>query len=128
MGQPNTLFILAKMGVKHTDKSGVSESHMWLLDDQEEAMEYVSLHKSKAHRAYVGGRIIEVRLASDSEIKEHQYLMLKNGKGRMQITDRRKVVVFCRKAKKAPWPNHAKTNPRAYKCVGYVDWNDAGDS
>ncbi|TKJ35942.1 MAG: hypothetical protein CEE38_13095 [Planctomycetes bacterium B3_Pla] len=129
MTQPNTLFILAKMGLKDTDKSGVSESHMWLLDDHEESMEYVSLHMSKADCAYIGGRIIEVRLATNSEIKEHQDLMVKNGKGPMCITDGRKVVVFRRNPRrKTPWPKHAKTNPRAYKCIGYVAWNNAGDS
>ncbi len=129
MSRSNTLFILAKMGLKVADKSGVFESHMWLLDDHEESMEYVSLHKSKADRAYKGGRIIEVRLATDSEIREHQDLMSKNGKGPMQVTDRRKVVVFRLEPKwKALWPNHAKTNPRAYKGIGRVAWNNAGDS
>ena len=123
MSQPNTLFIIAKMGVKVIDKSGVFESHMWLLDDHEESMKYVSLHKCKADRAYMGGRIIKVRLATDSEIKEHQDLMAKNDKGPMKRTDGRKVVVFRRKPEwKAPWPNHAKTNRRTYKCIGYVAW------
>jgi len=123
MSQPNTLFIIAKMGVKDIDKSGIFESHMWLLDDHEESMKYVSLHKCKADRAYMGGRIIKVRLATDSEIKEHQDLMVKNGKERMRVTDGRKVVVFRLEPKwKAPWPIPAKTNRRTYKCIGYVAW------
>ena len=128
MSQPNTLFILAKMGLKDTDKSGIFESHMWRLDGHEESMEYVSLHKSKADRAYIGGRIIEVRLAIDSEIKEHQDLMVKNGKGPMKVTDGRKVVVFRLEPKwNAPWPNPATPNRMMYKCIGYIAWNNAGD-
>jgi hypothetical protein len=125
MSQPNTLFIIAKMGVKDKkiDKSGVFESHMWLLNDHEESMKYLSLHKRKADRAYRGGQIIKVRLATDSEIKEHQDLMVRNGKRPMQITDGRKVVEFRLEPKwKAPWPNVAKTNRRMYKCIGYVAW------
>ena len=128
MSELNTLFIIATMGVKPIDKSGVFESHMWLLVDREESMEYVSLHKSKADRAYIGGRIIKVRLATDSEIKEHQDLMVKNGKGPMKVTNGRKVVVFRLEPKwNAPWPNLATPNRMMYKCIGYIAWNYAGD-
>ena len=120
MSEPNTLFILAKWGLK-TDKSGIFESHMWLLNKQEESMEFVSLHKSKAKRASKGGRIIEVRLATDAEIEDHQSLMIKNNKRLMQVVNERKIVVFHYDPKwNALWPKQAKTNPMAYKGIGFV--------
>jgi hypothetical protein len=128
MSQPNTLFIIANMGVKEIDKSGVFESHMWLLKDNE-SIKYVSLHKRKADRAYMGGRIIKVRLATDSEIKDHQDLMVGNGRRPMKHTSDRKVVVFRHKPKwNTPWPNHANAYRRMYQCIGYVAWNNEGDS
>ena len=55
MNQPNTLFLLARYGLKMVDSSGVLESHMWLIDEHESSMKYISLHKSKADRAIKGG-------------------------------------------------------------------------
>ena len=126
MSQPNTLFILANWGLK-VDKSGIFESHMWLLDEQEENMKFVSLHHSKAKRAYKGGRIIEIRLASDIEIEEHQALMVKHNRDPMQNPDKRKIVVFHFDPEwNALWPEYAKTNPMTYKGTGFVDWNHNG--
>ena len=123
MNQPNTLFILENWGLK-THKSGIFESHMWLLSEHEESMKYISLHKSKAKRSFKGGEIIEIRLATDSEIKNHQELMIKNNKGLMQVVDERKIVMFRFNPDwNCLWPNHAKTNPMAYKGTGVVDWN-----
>ncbi len=124
MNQPNTLFILANWGLK-TNKNGIFESHMWLLNEHEESMKYVSLHKSKAKRSYKGGEIIEICLATDSEIQCHQDLMIKNKKGLMKVVEERKIVVFrfdpsCNFL----WPNEAKTNPMAYKGIGFVKWNN----
>ena len=48
MKENNTLFILAKWGLKSIRHSGIFESHMWILTDEETSMKYVSLHKSKA--------------------------------------------------------------------------------
>ena len=122
MNQPNTLFILANWGLK-TDKSGIFESHMWLLNEQEESMKFVSLHKSKGKRSYKGGKIIEIRSASENEIKEHQTLMVKNEKSQMKITENRKVVVFRFEPDwNTIWPEYARTNPMAYKGLGFVDW------
>jgi hypothetical protein len=128
MSQPNALFIIAKMGVKEIDKSGVFESHMWLLNDNEESMKYVSLHNRKTDRAYMGGRIIKVRLATDSEITDHQDLMVGNGRRPMGRTPDRKVVVFHHEPKwNTPWPNHANAYRRMYKCIGYVAWDYEGN-
>ena len=63
MTEPNTLFILAKWGLKVVD--GVYETHMWILTEQEASMKYVSLHKSKADRAGKGGEIVKIRLATE---------------------------------------------------------------
>ena len=129
MSEPNTLFIIAKMGVKPIDKSGVFESHMWLLNACEGSMKYVSLHRSKNDPAYIGGKITRVRLATNGDIEEHQDCMVENGRERMNRTDGRKVVVFSREPKwKASWPDLPEPNRRMYKRAGYVAWNNAGDS
>ena len=128
MCEPNTLFLIASFGVKEIDKSGVFESHMWLLNDHEESMKYVSLHMSRAEDAYMGGKIIDVRLADNSEIEEHQDLMEENGKRRMRDTNGRNVVVFRHYPKwKALWTNPIETMWE-YKRTGYVDWNNVDDS
>jgi hypothetical protein len=122
MSENNTLFIMTKYGLKVVDKSGIFESHMWLLNDMESSMKYVSLHKSKSDRAYRGGEILEIREATEEEISAHQELVAKHGREAMAIEDGRKVVVFkWDKAWKAIWPAKAKTNPMAYKGTGYVE-------
>jgi hypothetical protein len=118
----NTLFIIAKMGVKPISKTGRFESHMWLLTDEEASMEQISLHREKSERAYRGGTITEVRDASLQEIAEHQTLMIAQGKEVMKTTVGRKVVVFqMDKAWKAIWPIGARNNPMAHKGTGYVE-------
>ena len=119
METANTLFILAKWGLKVVN--GVFESHMWLLDDHETSMKYISLHKSKANRATKGGEIINIRCATATEIAAHQSLLVKNGIGLMKHEDNRKIIEFKLDPKwKALWPLHAKTNPMAYKGLGYL--------
>ena len=121
MGNPNTLFILAKWGLKRGDKKGELESHMWLLDKDQESMKYVSLHKTKADRATKGGKIIEIRTASDEEVRAHQDLMIKNGKDLMQDVEDRKIIVFRVDTKwNVIWPLDRRSNPNTYQSIGYV--------
>jgi len=121
MTEPNTLFILAKWGLKQVEY-GVFETHMWILTDQEASMEYVSLHKSKANRASNGGEIVDVRLATEDEVQAHQALLAKKRERPMKIVDGRKIVRFKLYSKWNPhWPADAKKNPMAYKASGYID-------
>jgi len=121
MTKPNTLFILAKWGLKEVSY-GVFETHMWILTDQEASMECVSLHKSKADRASKGGEIINTRLATVDEVQAHQALLTKEGNRPMKSVDGRKIVRFKLYPKWNPhWPADAKTNPMAYKALGYID-------
>jgi len=122
MTEPNTLFILAKWGLKEVSY-GVFETHMWILTDQEASMEYVSLHnKSKAERAYKGGEIVNIRLATEDEFQAHQALLTKEGNPAMKSVDGRKIVRFKLFPKWNPhWPADAKTNPMRYKALGYID-------
>jgi hypothetical protein len=118
----NTLFILAKWGLKRIDKAGIFESHMWLLDGYELSMRYVSLHKSKAERASKGGEIIQIRDATQIEIEEHQQLLRNNGLEEMQVLEGRKIIVFQLDQNwKTLWPKEAKRNPMAYKGLGFVE-------
>ncbi len=122
MSQSNTLFILANWGLK-VNKDNKLESHMWLLNNQEVAMDFVSFHKSKSERAYKGGRIIDIRSATPKEIAEHQALMIKNNKGVMKDIENRKIIVFYPESKwNVLWPEDAKTSQMAYKGTGFIKW------
>ena len=121
MTKPNTLFILAKWGLKKV-VDNIFETHMWILTDQDESMDYVSLHKSKANRASKGGKIVDIRLATKDEVQAHQDLLTKKGNRPMKVVDGRKIVKFELNPKWDPnWPLDAKTNPMAYKGLGYID-------
>ena len=129
VSENNTLFILTKYGLKVGAEPGLFESHMWLLTESEASMQYVSLHKSKSDRAYRGGEIIDIRDATDDEIVTHQELVAKHGRDSMAIEEGRKVVVFkWDKAWDVMWPAHAKTNPMAYKGLGFVEWSRADNN
>ncbi len=120
MTEPNTLFILAKWGLKVVDD--LFESHMWVLTDQEASMKYVSLHKSKSDRASKGGEIVNVRLATEDEIEAHQALLKKHGGVPMKSVVGRRIVEFRPFRMWNPhWPNAAKTSPMAYKGLGYIE-------
>ena len=121
MTEPNTLFILAKWGLKQVEY-GVFESHMWNLTDQEASMEFVSLHQTKEDRASNGGEFINFRLATVNEVQAHQALQTEKGKGPMKLVDGRKIVKFKLNPKWNPhWPADAKSNRMAYKALGYID-------
>lgn len=48
--------------------NGYLESCLWPLDSDEQAADYVALHKQKSQRSWKGGRIVRIREASDEEI------------------------------------------------------------
>jgi len=119
MTEPNTLFILAKWGLKVVDN--LFETHMWVLTDEEASMKYVSLHKSKSDRASKGGEIVNIRLATEDEIEAHQALLKKAGSVPMKSVVGRKIVEFRPLRQWNPiWPNNAKRSPMAYKGLGYI--------
>ena len=120
MTEPNTLFILAKWGLKVVDN--LFETHMWVLTDEEASMKYVSLHKSKSDRAGKGGEIVNIRLATEDEIEAHQALLKKGGNPPMKSVDGRKIVEFKPFRNWNPhWPSAAKRSPMAHKGLGYID-------
>lgn len=120
MTEPNTLFILAKYGLKVV--GDVFETHMWILTEQEASMKYVSLHKSKSDRAGKGGEIVNIRLATEDEIEAHQALLKKAGSVPMKTVVGRKIVEFKPFRRWNPiWPNDARTSPMAYKGLGYIE-------
>ena len=94
---------------------------MWILTPEEEAMEYVSLHKSKSERAYKGGKIISIREATEEEIGEHQQLLEKIDEESMKRTGNRKIITFqIEKDWRVLWPKTAKKNPMSYKALGHL--------
>jgi len=51
---------------------GNLESLLWTLDRDEQAAEYVALHKQKSQRSWKGGRIIGMREATQDELTAAQ--------------------------------------------------------
>ena len=120
--QPNTLFLISKHGLFPATERGCLESWMWNLEPEEELMRFVSLHKSKSVRAYRGGEIVSVRLATEEEVVKHQELLDTLGKAQMQDVTDRKIIVF----RVLPewnklWPKKARTRQMAYKVLGHVE-------
>ena len=76
------------------NKAGNLESHMCLLNDQEETIDVVSLHKFKSERVYKAGRIVNIHSATLKEIEKHQALILKNNRGLMKDIEKRKIIVL----------------------------------
>lgn len=123
MDDPNTLFLLSKVGLKLVDKTGICESRMWLLDEEEESMQYLSLHKSKSDRAYKGGKILSIREATDEEVDEYQDLVEKD---RVPRPKNRKIITFqIEKNWHALWPRKVNRKPMAYKGMGFIDKSDS---
>ena len=120
--KPHTLFILTNWGLHRVDPSGIFESHMWLLDENDREMEYVSLHRSKSERAYRGGKILEIRDATDLEIEFHQNMMRENGRDDMSIVGGRKIVIFqMERGWNVLWPKSAVKSQMDYKGAGYIN-------
>ncbi len=122
MEEPNTLFLIARFGLKVVDTSGLFESWMWILDPSDLKMKKVSLHKTKSDRAYKGGQIVDIRYAKPEEFQIHQSDMKKRDQGQMNPEPpRRRIIVFqLDKSWKELWPQSMKTNPMAFKALGYV--------
>jgi hypothetical protein len=121
MSEPNTLFLLAKHGLKSGSELGLLESWMWNLTEEEQSMKFVSLHRSKSDRANKGGQFVSIREATNTEIREHQDLLRSLDKDLMQVTDTRMIIVFRvdRKWNKI-WAS-SDSHQMAYKGLGYVD-------
>lgn len=122
MDKDNTLFLIARFGLKMTTEKGILESWMWILDPPDSSMKYVSFHKTKSDRAYKGGELIGTRDPSEAEYEEHQELMRKLDEGQMESRVGRKILIFrLIPTWKELWPQAAKSNPMAYKALGYVE-------
>lgn len=52
----------------HQAEDGYLESYMWPLDGDEQAADYVALHKQKSQRSWKGGRIVGIREATEEEL------------------------------------------------------------
>ena len=121
MTSHNTLFLIARFGLKGTDTTGILESWMWVLNPQDEQMKYVSFHKTKSDRAYKGGEILGFREPTIEEYESHQKEMLKRDEGQMGSREERKIIRW----KPIPswnelWPKEARNNPMAYRGYGSV--------
>ena len=120
--EPNTLFLISRHGLLPGKSKGLLESWMWNLTPEEESMKFLSLHRSKSERAYKGGEIVSVRLATEEEVSKHQELLRTLDKVSMQDISERKIIVFRVLPKwNKLWPKQAKSHQMAYKGVGYVE-------
>ena len=126
MQKSNTLFLVARFGLKGTDNVGVLESHMWLLDPVDITMENVSFHKSKSDRAYKGGKILGFRDATDEEFQAHQELMQKLDEGSMADNEKPRQIIDFQPTRlwNKLWPASAKSKPMAIKALGIVPPSD----
>ena len=121
MSQPNTVFLIARFGLKGTGITGILESWMWILDPLDFEMKHVSFHKTKSGRAYKGGEILGFRDPTLEEYEEHQEEMRRRDEGQMKSPDERTIILFKPYPRwKELWPQSAKSHTRDYKALGYV--------
>lgn len=121
MNSPNTLFLLCKHGLKLIDRKGICESGMWLLTDDEKAMKYLSLHRSKSDRAYKGGEILDIRQANEEELQEHYQSISKSAPESTQNNRQRMIITFqIDREWNVLWPEQARANPMAHKGTGHI--------
>jgi hypothetical protein len=78
------LHLIDKGGALQQSSGGNLESWMWPLDNEEQAAEYVALHKQKSQRSWKGGRIVGIREATDDEVSA-QPAQANGKKGRMIV-------------------------------------------
>jgi hypothetical protein len=72
-------------GLQQTPE-GYLESCMWPLDSEEQAADYVALHKQKSQRSWKGGLIVGIREATEEEVSEQpEETPAANKKGRMVV-------------------------------------------
>lgn len=122
MPEPNTLFLIARHGLKMGSERGLLESWMWDLTPDDESMSYLSLHKSKSDRAHKGGAIVGFREATEGEVLGHQALLAEIGQEAMQDTAARKIIIFRVDPNwKKPWSKESRSHQMAYKAVGHVE-------
>lgn len=62
------LHLIDKGSALQQSTGGNLESWMWPLDSEEQAAEYVALHKQKSQRSWKGGKIVAIREATDDEV------------------------------------------------------------
>lgn len=62
------LHLIEKGAGLNQANSGYLESLLWTLDQDEQAAEYVALHKQKSQRSWKGGRIVGMREATEEEL------------------------------------------------------------
>jgi hypothetical protein len=120
MNHENTLFLLARLRPKPSGKKGVLESWMWTLDELDKQMLFVSFHKSKSDRAYMGGRILGFRPPTQEEYDAHQKAFFELEGQEMGPIELREIVLWERIPNwKVLWPPGG-SNPMAYKARGYI--------
>jgi hypothetical protein len=66
------LHLIEKGAGLNQASNGNLESLLWVLDGDEQAAEYVALHKQKSQRSWKGGRIIGMREATEDELTAAQ--------------------------------------------------------
>ncbi len=121
MSSPNTLFLLYKHGLKLIDKTGICESGLWLLSEEEQQMAYLSLHRSKSDRAYKGGKILEYRDATEEEVQAHYESIKKSAPEGTQSSKPKKIITFqIDRDWNVLWPEAARKNPMAHKGTGHI--------
>jgi hypothetical protein len=101
---------------------GYLESCMWPLDNDEQSADYVALHKQKSQRSWKGGRIVDVREATDDEISSQPED--KPRKGRMVV--RFEPIREYNGRPGLPWGGSRK-GTMAYKSLETVTDTDVGD-
>ena len=122
MVKQNTLYLIAEYGLHSTGTKGILESWMWILEPLDCRMKYISFHRAKSERAYKGGKILDVRIATADEFEAHQKEVKQRGKDLMDPEKPRKIIVF----EPIPfwkelWSQTAKSHQMAYKALGYVE-------
>lgn len=120
MSEANTLFLLARFGLKPSKDKGVLESWMWTLTEDESRMEFVSFHKTKSDLSKMGGTILGFREPTQEEYDAHQREFQDSEGKEMGTREHRRIILWER------IPNWAERWPRgsevmAYKALGRVN-------
>lgn len=126
MNSDNTLFLIARFGLKRSATKGILESWMWILDPADKRMEYISFHMTKSDRAKKGGKIIDYREPTIEEYELHQAKMLELGEGQMNSREEREIILWRPIVKwNELWPVEKRANFMSYKAHGKVVIEDA---
>jgi hypothetical protein len=111
------LHLIEKGSTLKQTPDGDLETFMWLLDSDEQATDYVALHKQKSQRSWKGGRILSMREATEQETAEMADGTPKN-KGRMVV--RFEPVRAYNGRPGIPWGG-SRRGTMAYKSLEEVD-------